>query len=661
MCKMKIIFFQTCIFTMVISTVGFHLNLTSRPIPSSASALLAFKSKADMNNNLSYSMRTSLAFCKWEGVQCSSKAKVVRLVLENLLLGGTFPPDSLTKLKQLRVLSLQNNSLTGPIPDISSLSSLKVLFLDQNYFSGTIPPSIPSLYHLKILDLSHNSLTGQIPISLNNLDLLNYLRLDFNRFNGSLPPLNQTTLKIFNVSHNDLSGPIPITPTFARFKDQAFLTNPGLCGELIHKECNSRLPFFAPAPSVHPPPPRTPLAQNAQLLHGVELSQVQRNKHKRTALIVGISTSLFIFLALIIIFVLTAKYRKDMCKSGSKASTSSMVLDPTTSSANAEAVISRIEEENYELEEKVKRMQEGMDTIGRSGNLVFCAGEEHVYTMEQLMRASAELLGRGTLGTTYKAVIDNRLILCVKRLDGGRFAGASTDVFERHMESLGMLRHPNLVPLRAFFHAKEERLLVYDHQPNGSLFSLIHGSRSPRSKPLHWTSCLKIAEDIAQGLSYIHQAWRLAHANLKSSNVLLGSDFEACVGDYCLSAIASIAVDEDPDNLAYKAPEIRKFNYQKPNSKSDVYTFGVLLIELLTGKRPSQHPYLMPHDMVDWVRFTRDENSGEDNRFEMLLEVAMACNVQSPEQRPTMWQVLKMLQDIKRAVIMDEVEMQGHS
>lgn len=91
------------------------------------------------------------------------------------------------------------------------------------------------------------------------------------------------------------------------------------------------------------------------------------------------------------------------------------------------------------------------------------------------MRASAELLGRGNIGTTYKAVLDNRLIVSVKRLDAAKLGMTGKESFERHMDVVGRLRHPNLVPLRAYFHAKQERLLVYDYQPNGSLFSLIHG------------------------------------------------------------------------------------------------------------------------------------------------------------------------------------------
>lgn len=168
---------------------------------------------------------------------------------------------------------------------------------------------------------------------------------------------------------------------------------------------------------------------------------------------------------------------------------------------------------------------------------------------------------------------------------------------------------------------------------------------------------MKIAEDVAQGLSYIHQAWRLVHGNLKSSNVLLGSDFEACISDYCLSVLANPFSDDDPDCAAYKAPEARKLNmHHQATSKSDVYSYGVLVLELLTGKHPSEHPVLMPDKMIKWVRSTRDDDGGEENanRLEMILEVAMVCSVASPEQRPTMWQVLKMIQEIKDAAIMED-------
>ncbi|XVF36324.1 hypothetical protein REPUB_Repub19eG0048400 [Reevesia pubescens] len=614
-----------------------------------ATALLGFQSKADLRNHLGFSQNASFHFCDWQGVTCYQQ-KVVRLIIEDLDLGGIFAPNTLSYLDQLRVLSLQNNSLTGPIPDLSGFINLKTLFLDHNNFTGSFPHSIISLHRIRTLDLSYNNLTGPIPSSLASLDRLYYLRLDLNRFNGTIPPLNQSSLKTFNISGNNFTGAIPVTPTLLRFGFSSFSRNPGLCGEIIHKECHPRPHFFGPTAAVVAPPPTVVLGQSAEV-HGVELAQPSSKKHKRTAVIIGFSTGVFVLIGSLLCFVIAVRKQRDK-----KQSTAVTESDDAVATAEAAAVI-QIEQEN-ELEEKVKRVQ-GMQ-VAKSGNLAFCAGEAQLYTLDQLMRASAELLGRGTLGTTYKAVLDTRLVVTVKRLDAVKLAGTTKETFEQHMESVGGLRHPNLVPLRAYFQAKEERLLIYDYQPNGSLFSLIHGSKSTRAKPLHWTSCLKIAEDVAQGLSYIHQAWRLVHGNLKSSNVLLGPDFEACITDYCLAALVTSTPEEDPDSIACKPPETRNSIHQA-TSKSDVFAFGVLLFELLTGKPPSQHPFLAPDEMMHWLRSSREDDGGDDERLGMLLEVAIACSLSSHEQRPTMWQVLKMLQEIKEAVLMEDGELDPHS
>lgn len=176
----------------------------------------------------------------------------------------------------------------------------------------------------------------------------------------------------------------------------------------------------------------------------------------------------------------------------------------------------------------------------------------------------------------------------------------------------------------------------------------IIGSRSARAKPLHWTSCLKIAEDVAKGLAYIHQASRLIHGNLKSSNVLLGADFEACLTDYGLAILADTCANDDPDAAGYRAPESRKSS-RRATAKSDVYTFGILLLELLTSKHPAQHPFLVPTEVPNWVRAMREDDAGEDNQLGMLTEVATICSLTSPEQRPPMWQVVKMIQEIKES------------
>ncbi|KAM0060660.1 putative protein kinase RLK-Pelle-LRR-III family [Helianthus debilis subsp. tardiflorus] len=637
---------STYILTTILFLSYIPFNLASPP-ETDALSILAFVLKADIHNKLHYTVNTDTTPCQWQGVHCQSDGTVVRFLLENLSLTGVFAPDTLTRLHQLRVLSLYNNSLSGPIPDLSGLVNLKILFLNYNFFSGVIPPSIASLHRLRTLDLSHNILSGIIPIDITNLSRLTYLRLDSNRLIGSIPPLNQTYLNIFNVSFNALTGPVPVTPTLSKFSTSSFSPNAGLCGQIVRTECSSITPFFGksstktPSFSLLPPPPAVLLGQT------MNFKNSYNKKHKRLAIIIGIPVSLIVIISSITTCILMS-VSKNKNKLNDIMSTSDMMeVAAVTDAAAADAAeLVRRMEETEELEEKVRKLQQGIDK-GKSGKLVFCSGETQVYTVEHLMRAKAEMVGRGCLGVTYKAEVETGVIVCVKRLDVGRLVGTTKEMFERHMEVVGGLRHPNLVPLRAYFQARDERLLVYDYCANGSLFTLVHGSTSS-AKPMQWTSCLKIAEDIAQGLSYIHQAWRLVHGNLKSSNVLLGSDFEACLSDYCLSTLSQ----HPPDchSSAYEPPETCRLNHQ-PTAKSDVYSFGVILLELLTGKPAPVHPHFGPDDMVNWVRSVRENDGGDvdHSRLMMLVEVAVVCRVSSPEQRPTMWEVLKMIQEIKDA------------
>ncbi|XAR57772.1 Non-specific serine/threonine protein kinase [Bertholletia excelsa] len=609
-------------------------------LPPDAVALLSFKSKADIDSKLLYTLNERFDYCQWQGVKCV-QGRVVRFVLQGFGLGGVFAPDTLTRLDQLRVLSIQNNSLTGPIPDLTALANLKTLFLNHNSFSGTFPGSLLSLHRLLVLDLSHNNFTGSIPAEITGLDRLSYLRLDSNHFEGAVPPLNQTALKIFNVSNNNLTGAIPVTPTLSQFSVGSFSWNPNLCGKIINKECRRTPPFFDSSSDAASSTQSPPLRQSAES-QGVLLSPpAPSNKHKRIGIVIGLFVGSLILIA--VILSLFALLRRQINHHNhSKPPIFDGEPENETDVVGAEA----------EAREKRTEIAERRDQ--NSGDLIFCGGEAHMYSIEQLMRASAELLGRGTIGTTYKAVMDNRLIVTVKRLDAGRTAATSGEVFERHMELVGGLRHPNLVTLRAYFQARDERLIVYDYQPNGSLFNLIHGSRSTRAKPLHWTSCLKIAEDVAQGLAYIHQASNLTHGNLKSTNVLLGTDFEARLSDYSLSILAYSCSTGDPNTDSYKAPETRKTD-PRPTRRSDVYAFGVLLLEIISGKAPSQHPFLVPSEMLDWVRAVRgDEDNDGDDHLGMLVEVACICSLTSPEQRPAMWQVVKMMQEVKERVAVED-------
>ncbi|KAI5010285.1 hypothetical protein ZWY2020_012422 [Hordeum vulgare] len=538
--------------------------LASTP-PAEGALLAAFLAKADPTAHLRFPLAATP--CAHPGVTCSGAAGITHLVLEQAGLNGTFPPDTISGLAGLRVLSLKSNALHGPVPDLSALGNLKALFLAGNRFSGPFPASLASLRRLRSIDLSGNRFSGALPPGIEAaFPHLTALRLDSNHFNGSVPAWNQSSLKQLNVSYNDFSGPVPVTASMALMGADAFAGNPGLCGEVVRRECRgSPLVFFpddGTSGSATPPAQSAGVTGDGPQRQGLPSSSSAARAHKvkkKTALTVAVA--LAAVLAVLLVCAIIAARR------GKKRRRPSTAAYPSPKKSAAASQLSR-ELDNADIgyvecvpdEEAAAMMmpEEKARRLGRSGCLTFCAGESTSYSLEQLMRASAEVLGRGSVGTTYKAVLDGRLVVIVKRLDAAKIgpAASEAETFEQNMDVIGRLRHPNLVPLRSFFQAKEERLLVYDYQPNGSLHSLIHGSRSSRGKPLHWTSCLKIAEDVAQGLAYIHQASRLVHGNIKSSNVLLGSDFEACLTDNCLSFLLESA--EVKDDAAYRAPENMK-------------------------------------------------------------------------------------------------------
>ncbi|XP_010533927.1 PREDICTED: inactive leucine-rich repeat receptor-like serine/threonine-protein kinase At1g60630 [Tarenaya hassleriana] len=598
-------------------------------------ALLSLKSSIDPFDSIPW---RGTDLCNWRGVRECMNGRISKLVLEHLNLTGSLDGKSLNQLDQLRVLSFKGNFLSGSIPDLSGLVNLKSIYFNGNNFSGEFPESLTNLHRLKTIVLAGNRFSGRIPSSLLRLSRLYTLYLEANLFTGSVPPLNQTSLRFLNVSNNRLSGQIPPTKALKQFNTSSFSGNLGLCGDQIQNPCGEgdNNGGIAPTPSRNHPKPLP----------------TKGNKAKRIGIIAGCVGGgvLILLLILLLIFRRRRKIKPRSVERKGKAVAAAEGATPET--------------EGSDQKNRGFSWERGEE--GSVGTLVFLGTgdpEETVvrYSMEDLLKASAETLGRGTVGSTYKAVMESGFIVTVKRLKDSRYP--RMEEFKRHVEILGRLRHPNLVPLRAYFQAKEERLLVYDYFPNGSLFSLIHGTRgSGGGKPLHWTSCLKIAEDLAAGLLYIHQNPGLTHGNLKSSNVLLGPDFESCLTDYGLTMLHNPDSVEETSaaSLFYRAPESR--DPRKASTQlADVYSFGVLLLELLTGRTPYQD-LVQEHgsDISHWVRAVREEEteSGEEptssgneasseEKLQALLSIATACVALQPETRPVMREVLKMVRDAR--------------
>ncbi|XP_059655482.1 probable leucine-rich repeat receptor-like protein kinase At1g68400 [Cornus florida] len=630
---------------LAFSLLIIHFSLLLASTNPDAEALMAFKSASDTSNKLT-SWNATTDPCTWYGVSCL-RDRVSRLVLEGLDLVGTFQP--LTSLTQLRVLSLQRNRLSGPIPDLSNLTALKLLFLAYNDFSGNFPSSVPPLFRLYRLDLSYNNLSGPISATVNRLTHLLTLRLEENRLSGSISWMNLPNLQDFNVSGNMLTGEIP--KSLSGFPESAFAKNLVLCGSPL-KECETvSSDPTRPGSSGAIASPLNPATNPTVVASSPSsISPPLKPAHNRAAKSGSISNrAIFaiivgdILVLAVVCLLLYCYFWRNYVAKRRDSNKSSQIRDG----------------EKIVYSSSPYPAQPGFER----GRMVFFEGAKR-FELEDLLRASAEMLGKGGLGTAYKAVLDDGYIVAVKRLKEANIGGKRE--FEQHMEVLGRLRHPNVVSLKAYYFVRDEKLLVYDFMPNGNLFWLLHGNRGPGRTPLDWTTRLKIAAGAARGLAFIHnscKSLRLTHGNIKSTNILLDTGGNARVSDFGLSVFSTPSTT--PRSNGYRAPEA--LDGRKSTHKSDVYSFGVLLLELLTGKCPSVVESGGPGagyggvvDLPRWVQsVVREEWTAEvfdlelmrykDIEEEMvgLLQIAMACSSASPDQRPRMSQVIKLIEEIR--------------
>ncbi|KAG0460995.1 hypothetical protein HPP92_021292 [Vanilla planifolia] len=513
------------------------------------SALMAFRSAV---GRFVLSWNNSVSPCQWLGVTCSGD-HVTAVHLPGCGLIGRIPAGILGNLSNLHTLSLRFNALSGPLPnDLFRCFQLRNLYLQGNRFSGVIPASVSSLTNLVRLNLADNNFSGAIPPALNNLTRLGTLYLEGNHLSGEIPQLDLPNLTQFNISYNLLHGSIPAK--LRALPVDAFLGMP-LCGAPL-----------GPCPGEFSPSPTPVSARGGSKLSGGAIAGI------------AIGAAIVLLVLLSVMFLLCRR------KGNSRAA----------DSANPPELEAALTD---------KRMTEGVganrppaptdsanprSSAAASGprkQLVFISQGAKIFDLEELLRASAEVLGKGTFGTTYKAVLEAGAVVAVKRL---RDANVTDKEFKEKVEDIGAMNHTNLVPLRAYYHGKDEKLLVYDYIPMGSLSSLLHGkNRGSGRTPLKWEIRTSIALDAARGIEYIHSTSPTAsHGNIKSSNILLATSYEARVSDHGLARLVG-AASASNRVAGYRAPEVT--DTRKVSQKADVYSFGVLLLELLTERLPLRH------------------------------------------------------------------------
>ncbi|KAJ9176545.1 hypothetical protein P3X46_011848 [Hevea brasiliensis] len=638
--------------------LSFTVSLTES-LPSSSSGdvgLLLGKIKGSLQGNaenlLLSSWNSSVPLCQWRGLKwvfsngsplsCSDLSvpewtnlslykdpslHLLSLQLPSANLTGSLPRE-LGEFSMLQSLYLNINSLSGTIPlELGYSSSLFDIDLSDNMFSGVLAPSIwnlcdrlvslklhgdslsgslpePALPNstcekLQFLDLGSNKFSGNFPEFLNRFPGLKELDLSNNMFSGSIPQsLTALNLEKLNLSHNNFSGMLPVFGE-SKFGVEVFEGNdPSLCG-LPLRSCSgtSRLSSGAIA-----------------------------------GIVIGLMTGVVVLASLLL------GYMQNKKRKGREES----------------------EDESDEGEDD----ENGGTGGGGSGEgkLILFQGGEHL-TLEVVLNATGQVTEKTNYGTVYKAKLADGSTIALRLLREGscKDRGSCLPVIKQ----LGKIRHENLIPLRAFYHGKRgEKLLIYDYLPNRNLYDLLHETKA--GKPvLNWARRHKIALGIARGLAYLHTGLEtpITHGNVRSKNVLVDEFFVARLTEFGLDKLMVPAVADEIVALAksdgYKAPELQRM--KKCNSRTDVYAFGILLLEILIGKKPGKNGRNC--DFVDLPSMVKvavlEETTMEIFDVELLkgirspmeeglvqaLKLAMGCCAPVPSVRPTMDEVVKQLEE----------------
>ncbi|RWW80769.1 hypothetical protein BHE74_00010875 [Ensete ventricosum] len=539
------------------------------------------------------------------------------LDLSGNALNGTLPP-SIFNASELQVLSLSDNAISGELPELDGrMNGLQVLNISGNALEGAVPAGLALLPNLTVVALAGNYLSGELPGG--GLGLVEYLDLSSNLINGSLPPvLGGQRLRYMNLSHNriagaipreltsiipanatvdlafnDLTGEIPQTEAFASQKPTAFAGNPDLCGKPLENLCS------IPSALSESPPAFAAMPKNAAV--GTSPSDGGHGQGGlRPAVIIAIAVGDVIGIGIlfaVFYYVFQVKKRnrlrhQQMKRVGAIGGTKEQ--PPTSpkskgfgglscclrkkgdeeddSEETSESSASSETEADEEAQQKGGKDEGGGRTPTQQkqqeATLVTVDGDPEL-ELETLLKASAYILGATGSSIVYKAVLADGTSLAVRRIGESSVIDKLKD-FDVQVRGIARFRHPNLLRLRGFYWGADEKLLIHDYAPNGSIANISftskphhHSYRSvPRhcltyqlgvlnmvqssfseklgSSPFHlnWESRLRIARGVARGLAYLHEK-KAVHGNMKPSNILLDADMEPKISDFGLDRLTS--------------------------------------------------------------------------------------------------------------------------
>ncbi|KAK4716675.1 hypothetical protein R3W88_015013 [Solanum pinnatisectum] len=619
------------------------LLLVVVPIKSDSSeAEILFQfSKSLQKNGATANWNTKVSPCdkntdkpNWDNVICEN-GFVFGLQLESKGLSGTIDVDALKDLPNFRTISVMNNNFEGPLPNLSKLAGLKTAYFTNNKFSGQIDNTLfEGMHWLKKLHLANNQLSGKIPSVLGLLPKLTELKLENNKFEGQIPDFAQGRLMDMNFANNSLEGPIP--HGLASLKPSAFEGN-DLCDGPLSK-CTSE--------------PKVALW---------------------TIILVVIAVAAAVAAIVVVIIILRRGKQTPETETRPTPTPSGAAGGATNQTGAPSAADLNKMEQGSNQAMAAPAPDQSPEGIGGLNNnkrpevqaiqkLLFLKDDIEKFDLPDLLKASAEILGSGVFGSTYKAALSMGRVMVVKRFR--QMNNVGKEDFHEHMRRLGRLSHKNLLPVVAFYYRKEEKLLVSQYVNNVSLAVHLHGNKSRGQPSLDWPTRLKIVKGVAKGLLYLYNelpSLTAPHGHLKSSNVLLNESYEPLLTDYALLPVVNLEHAQE-HMIAYKSPEFKHSG--RITRKNDVWTLGILILEIITGKFPSnflQQGKGSDTDLATWVRSVVNEDMTEVDVFEKemrgttnsegemmkLLKIALGCCDLDMEKRFDMKEAMERIEEVK--------------
>ncbi|KAL8231271.1 hypothetical protein R6Q57_001049 [Mikania cordata] len=624
--------------------------------------------------------------------------------------------------RSLQFLNVSGNSLTGKLPEnLGGLLNLTVVSLKNNYLHGNLPAGFDSI---KLLDVSGNLITGSLPQDFGGGELV-YFNVSHNNISGEIPP--EFTNKIpanasLDLSFNNLTGPIPVASVFLKQEQRSFAGNSELCGKPLDNPC--LIPSSGSTPpnvssQAKSPPALAAIPKTVDSSHSDNSSNTSSAPSKsglKTSTIVAIvlgDIAGIAVMAMIFIYILKKRKRVALDNNQKHINEPNKEFDWASSSEDQEHkwLISwpclfkrRVTENEDSSNESISSDTDESDVatavsqtnhdnligkeVKKKEELVTVDGGEKELELETLLKASAYILGATSSSIIYKAVLEDGTELAVRRI--GESGLERFRDFENQVRIIAKLVHPNLVRIRGFYWGADEKLVIYDYVPHGSLANARYRKVGSSPCPLPWEVRLKIAIGTARGLMYIHDK-KQVHGNLKPSNILLGSDMEPKIGDFGIERLVvgenSCKVGGSSRNFGSKRSTVSRDSFQdvtigsnpspspsamgcispyyapeslrsiKPNAKWDVFSYGVVLLELLTGKvivsdefGPASMTWsstLTDEEKLKVLRMVdvaiRADLEGKEEALFAVLKLGYNCISSVPQKRPHMKEVLHTL------------------